>query len=572
MIAPPSADVTPTDLQESPEEENQRLASEVAFLSERFLELEDRLQEQHWEALSSGEGSDELSRTALDHLIQQCRAMYLKNPLIRNGVNITKRYVFGLGVSITAQEGPVNDVLQGMLDDRANRSEWSSRTSQIAKEQELLLTGNVFLALFTVRSTGRVRAGSIPVREIREILSNPNDGREAWYYRRVWTPQLLSGAPAAQSVSAYYPDWRYQPRKRPTQLNGVEIRWDSPVYHVKDGGFDGAKFGIPDVYAALDWATAARKDLQDFSTLRASLARFAWRATVAGGKPGMDKTKERLGTTLGSGGTGGRETNPPPVAGSTAIVAAGNELVPISKSGTTPNPEDSRRIWLMVAAAMGIPETILSGNAEVGNLATAKTLDRPTELKMETRRSLWEDVFLDLCHYQIEQAVRAQVLPGRISTDELGSVEVELSLDPTPPAPGEERSREPMTGKVDVEWPSILAIDVKERVDAIVAADQTGRLSPEYISREFLLAFGADNVDEEMALLYPPEEERADDQLPGRRTSRGSRGSDRICARRCRRCHPLGPDQFPLRRTRDPARSPRRSRGRRTGTSSWYPQ
>ena len=51
--------------------------------------------------------------------------------------------------------------------------------------------------------------------------------------------------------------------------------------------------------------------------------------------------------------------------------------------------------------------TILSGDLDQGNLATAKTLDRPTELAMMDRQQLWADIFQRLINYQIDWWVRA---------------------------------------------------------------------------------------------------------------------------------------------------------------------
>src|SRR5690606_19652667 len=97
-------------------------------------------------------------------------------------------------------------------------------------------------------------------------------------------------------------------------------------------------------------------------------------------------------TKLASSSSGdGTITNPAPVVGSTFISGAGVKLEAVKTSGATVSAEDGRRIMLMVAAAMNLPETFY-GDASVGSLATAKSLDRPTELAIKDRQSLWIDV------------------------------------------------------------------------------------------------------------------------------------------------------------------------------------
>jgi hypothetical protein len=63
----------------------------------------------------------------------------------------------------------------------------------------------------------------------------------------------------------------------------------------------------------------------------------------------------------------------------------------------------------MVAAATGMPEFFF-GDANVGNHATAKTLDRPTELKFLDRQTLWADIHQDILQYVIDQSALAESL------------------------------------------------------------------------------------------------------------------------------------------------------------------
>jgi hypothetical protein len=120
--------------------------------------------------------------------------------------------------------------------------------------------------------------------------------------------------------TAYYPDWRYRPAQRPATLGGVPIEWDTPVYHVKVGGLKGMRFGVPETYAALDWARAYKSFLEDWATITRALQPLRLEGDDARRRPRVAAAKARLGTTLGNGA---RETNPPPVTGSTFIAAAG---------------------------------------------------------------------------------------------------------------------------------------------------------------------------------------------------------------------------------------------------------
>ena len=208
-----------------------------------------------------------------------------------------------------------------------------------------------------------------------------------------------------KSMEALYPDWQYQSTDKPASYAGLPVRWESPIYHVKVGGLENMLFGVPENYSALDWAKAVKEGFEDYASLRRALSRFAWTLTGAKGAGEVSSLKTKFGSTIASDTN--YETNPPPTVGSMAIMSGDRALNPIRTAGAQPPPDELRMLMLMIGAGVGLPETILTGNADVGNLATSKTLDRPTELKMRARQSLWEDVIESVLSYVTDWAIRA---------------------------------------------------------------------------------------------------------------------------------------------------------------------
>jgi hypothetical protein len=156
---------------------------------------------------------------------------------------------------------------------------------------------------------------------------------------------------------------------------------------MKVGGLSEMQFGIPETYQALDWARAYKEFLEDWATIVKSLSRFAWKMTVPQGSDGVAVAQSVLGSTvsLESG-----ENNPAPPAGSAFVESGEFNLQAMPKTGATIQADDGRRLLLMALAAFGIPETF-TGDVSVGTLATAESLDRPTELKFRDRQTLWQD-------------------------------------------------------------------------------------------------------------------------------------------------------------------------------------
>ncbi len=472
----------------------------IELLSERLAELELSLEDQGWRQIMAG-FDGEFSRGALGEIVRRSRYAYLANPLVNHALEVQAHYVFGQGVQVAARHPAINDVIRAVWEDPGNRAELTSAAAQLLAEIELSSTGNLFLVLFTDARTGHLRIRSIPIEDVQDIVTDPQDRRTPWFYRRVWSErQTNNGRETMVRRVALYPDWRYQPRRnqRPASIGGVPVHWTAPVMHRAVGGTSLMRFGVPETYSALDWVVAVREDLERFATIRRAQASFAARITTAGGRKGVAASKARLATTAG---TAAGETNPPPIAGSTFIGAQGAaEYDVVRLNGAAPHPEDARRLGLMAAAGLGIPETILFGNADVGNLATSKTLDRPTELKMRARQELWNETIRDLLDYAIDQAILAPQGPlrtlGRVTVTANGQREIVWRTDRT--------TGEPIDPTPVVTFPEILERDTKARVDALaVARTMLPEGAERTVARLVLAALDVDDIDSVLDELFP---------------------------------------------------------------------
>lgn len=478
----------------------------MELMTEAIAELELAMEDIGWFRMS-GWGDREFSFMGLKKIRRLARLSYLKNPLIRHGVEVQTHYVWGQGCSVSARNEEINNVIRRFVDDPKNTSTFTGHQARLDKERELATHGDLFLALFTNQATGRVIVRSIFPDEVTDIITNPQDRHEPWYYKREWAEAQFdpgSGVVSSEPQICFYPDWRLTYNKskklpKPKSIGGHPVIWDAPVYHVKVGGFSDMKFGVPEVYSALDWARAVKDDLSDYATIRRAHSRYAWKM-VSKTKGGVKTAKDFLSSTLNIGGSGSMEHNPPPIAGSTLLQTENFDFTPIKTAGMVPSPEEGKRLWLLCAAGMGIPLTILSGDADVGNLATAKTLDRPTELQMESRRTLWADVNIDILNYVIDQAAikpqGALAGKGRWDIDRY-SGEGRVVIDGI-----DDRD-------ISFQFPSILERDVRLLVAAIVSAvtlngkQNAGLFDDKTIATMLLTALGEDEVDPIVNRIFP---------------------------------------------------------------------
>lgn len=473
----------------------------VAEIEERLAALEWALDSPEWRRLTM-QSDQEFTRMGLHKITELCRVMYLKNPLIKRSVTVKRFYVWGQGWTIRAKDEAIQAAIDAFLYDQKNDDVLGSHEARMQLEIELETDGNIFFCFFINSVTGRIRVRTITFDQIDDIIFNPDDAKEPWFYKRVWAEQrtnLETGAMETTSRTAYYPDWRYRPVKQPPTIASNPVYWDRPVYHVRVGGFSNWKFGLSEVYASIDWAAAYKNFLEDWASIVRAYRRFAFQLTTPGGNKNVAAAKAKLSTTLGSGNG---ETNPAPLTGSTFIASEGHNLQPVRTSGATVSAEDGRRLLLMVAADAGLSETFY-GDADIGTLATAKSLDRPTELMMEDRQQLWRDVALNIIAFVEYWGIKAP--QGALRT--LGTIATTVE-------DGQRTEtiewNESVVDDVAVDFPPLVQHDIAQMVEAVVKAATLGKagvavgtIDLPTLSRLLLTTLGVADADEIVERLFP---------------------------------------------------------------------
>ncbi|MFN2636893.1 MAG: hypothetical protein ABR585_07705 [Gemmatimonadaceae bacterium] len=457
----------------------------VEHIQESMADLEARMNEPGWQQLTA-QAEQEFSRDGLRQITAVCRVMAVKNPLIKRGLSLRTAYVWGQGVEISARDEDVNTLIQAFLADPGNRRALTGAAAREENERALDTDGNLFWALFTNPRTGKVQVRSIPWDEIADVICNPEDASEPWYYKRVWNetePDPITGRSGGHRT-VYYPALGYKPkgarplRVRDSRGDMAEVMWDAPVYHMKVGGLKGWRFGLGVAYSAIDWAAAYREFLTDWARLIKALSRFAWKLTSKGSKQAAARTR------IAAGPATDRYSGEAQHAGGTALMTPDMQLEAVPKSGATIDSGSGRPLAAMVATALDVPVTMLLADPGVtGARATAETLDTPTERTMELRREAWTETKQAILAYVIAEAVRAPqgVLKGTITRDETGRETVTLAGD--------------IDTTIDVAWPDLDDVDVTTLVDAIVKADGTTYIPPLVIVRRLLEALRIRDVD-----------------------------------------------------------------------------
>ncbi|ACZ29580.1 hypothetical protein Xcel_0541 [Xylanimonas cellulosilytica DSM 15894] len=461
----------------------------LELLTESLAELELTLEDRGWQTMSA-QAEQQFSRAGLGNASRVARVMAVANPLIKRGLGVRQAYVWGQGVQVQARatgrdgEEDVNTLVQAFLDAPGNRAAFTGDQAHERHERALGTDGNVFVACFTNPRTGAVQVRTLPFDEIDQVICNPDDRDDPWYYLRVWTSQVMKADGSGFEIrqeKAYYPALSYRPATRPRTIGRVEVRWDAPVYHVKVNALDGWDFGIGDAFAALPFARMYQDFLIDWATLVKSLSQFVWKASAKNGSraAGLRQALQRrpAGTAPDAN---------PNNAGATALLPEGMNLEAIPKSGATIDSESGRPMAAMVAAALGVPVTMLLADpGQVGSRATAETLDVPTINEMNHRRAVWAEAYRTILAYVIREAVRAPQGPvkGQVTRDPYTGRETVILAGDT-------------DATIEIDWPPLEKTPLDAIVKAIVDADGTAKLPPLVIVKLLLQALGVKDADE----------------------------------------------------------------------------
>lgn len=442
----------------------------------------------------------EFSADGMVMLRQVCRLSAIANPMIKRGLGLRGFYVWGQGCQITARangknrdnpdEQDVQAVIAAHIADEGNQRAFWGQQAREENEHALGTDGEVIVTLHTKPLTGWVQVRTVLADEITEVICNPEDRGEPWFYRRVWALDGYdkNGNLRQGSAEVLYPDVDYKPINQPVTFAGVKIEWDTRVVHVPVNKPKGWLRGIPDAYAVINWARAYKEFLEQWAGLMRSLSKFAWKLTAEGKQ--RDQAKRAMAEATAARTRGGDE----PV-GSVALAPLNGNLEAIPKSGAVIDSESGRPLAMQVAAGLHLPVTMLLADpGQTGARATAETLDWPTELGMMSRRELWKWAQLRVTRHIITESVRASrgILKGKIKRDPVTGREVVTLTGDT-------------DDTVDVIWPPLDKQDPKAAIDSVVAANATNTLKPELVLRLLLDALG---VREAEAIL----DEMLDDQ------------------------------------------------------------
>lgn len=460
----------------------------------------------------------EFSRWGIQQIILISRLYYIKNPIVRRLVNVCAIYVFGRGVEISSPDPDANEEIKRFLE---RNQKVLGQVALTDMERRKDYDGNLFFCFFPNKDSGDCDVRTIDATEVQEIVTDPEDSETEWLFKRQWVERTFdatNGNYATKQRTAWYPALNYTPPM--TTINGDEVMKDNPVYHRKCGTVGKWLFGCPRIYPMLDWAKASRKFLEACAAVKAALAQIAMTVTTKGGQQALAGIKQQLETTVNTGNGSAWDRNPTAVNGSVWASGPGTALAAFKSSGEGGNPDEVRQYKLMCCMVKDVPETFLA-DVSTGNLATATTLDRPTELAFMSLQEEWREDLVIITQFALRNSMKApngkfrEALAKRnIGFENFRIFEAKRVRD----ARGDwhyviEKEAKPAEMEITVTFPAIREGDIPALIEATVRSMTLNNTQGEVVGIDqksgtihLMQLLGMEDSEEIGELMYPESE------------------------------------------------------------------
>lgn len=317
-------------------------------------------------------------------IVKRARLYWHRDPFAKQAVRLYTAYCLGQGVTVRHTQADA----QGFLD-RFRRDPLNAKVigplGLRRLSNKLLVDGEVFVAVIAANPQ-RPQVRLLDCLLIGEIITNPDDAENVWYYR--YDPPEQGGK--ARYYRAADAEWGDEGEEAARQRLGAKraaaiaagLQDKVQVIHVAINSLGQRGYSL--LCASLDWAKQLRKTMEDRATIVHAAAQFAYKKTVKGGASAVNAlaAAQRTGGPASGAAVSSGQDRRGPVAGATY---ARNDAVDLEQfkfdTQATNAAEDVRTFKLHFETGVGLPEHMFA-DGKNGTRATSTTMERPVELTL----------------------------------------------------------------------------------------------------------------------------------------------------------------------------------------------
>lgn len=321
---------------------------------------------------------------------KQVRNATARNVWVKNGWKLRYNYVFSGGIHYDNipgldQEGRgARPVHVRAINDPVNRQNFFGRGAWERCEGSLYADG---LALYIGEDVGRdKKISEFPLSQVTGTYTNPDDPSEVWAYRRTWVRRQNNGEGVERKEWIFRNIfWSKNTTKSITVDGQTEtVSQTKRVFGGVVNDLPGWSWGVPDAFSGLSWARQYRDALLNGKAMSDAMATIAYQITSPSKKGAQQSGVRMSGARSGGGGT--------------ATMVEGQQMQAMTTAGRSYDYDASRPLLAAMAAGIGVSVVALSGDpgAAGSSYGSAATLDLPTQLMAEARRSFHVDLHTEV--------------------------------------------------------------------------------------------------------------------------------------------------------------------------------
>lgn len=393
-------------------------------------------------------------------LAQRSRIALTEDPLAGAEADLLSNFAFGKGVGMPdAEDEDVQQVIEEAWTDSNNEQKLTGFEATRHRSNQLITAANLYPTAF-IRN-GKVRLAFLEPDRVREIICDPEDDeRPLWYvYEELPEPRysftedrwLLPGEgdyrsghrtppgfgtdergsnPLGIGRLVYYPHWRnVEDVQRERQENGepplelppVEKLGKGLVEHIRINRIGATQFGTPPWARTLRFYSAMNQLTEAHVSMAQAASTFIAKRVMKGSPETITRSANAILAQTGElgaarFGTGEppedlvRSGAVPPPAGSFWLENEQHRLESLQlNSGAAQAAQTATIVRAPIAAASGFGQHYL-GDASNANLATATSLELPTQMTVHA----WQATFEQLYRWFVDITIQAAVRTGRL--------------------------------------------------------------------------------------------------------------------------------------------------------------
>lgn len=378
-------------------------ANSMAWLYQRAIE------DASWQ-VQSGNAVTAAGSMTREQKVAWARSCFETDPFVKRGILTATEFVFAQGIdgprTMQASDDPktqaAHEALDDFWNDPGNQAAMFAAPVQCQRSTQLLLDGDLFLALF-VKPDGTVQVRRFPSLRIERIVVDPDDSSRPLYYaakcnRKAWNAKDADWRDTGETYWVFYRDFRNTDPLTDPLADVVTADPDVFMVHVSINATEDCGFGVPEPLASLSWLRAAKKLAEDQATISASSASLMNSlTTTTTNETALAALKTSMQSVTGS------NTPAPPLAGGMNILSDGVDLK-VTRASTQAGDawQNSRLMRIPAAAGMGLGLHYMA-DPENANLATSRSMELPILKHLETYQTLWRWVYSTLFEFVLER-------------------------------------------------------------------------------------------------------------------------------------------------------------------------